>query len=275
MKINNSNKIISPFLKWPGGKRWLVPHLLNIVKPNKINNYYEPFLGGGAVFFSLKPKSAQLSDINKELIETYIQVRDNPKTILAKLKKLPIDKKTYYKIRNNIPSSPKQKAIRFLYLNRTAFSGLYRVNKNGKFNVPYGGGERTTESLWRKDLIINASSLLSKTKIIHSDFEKALDNVTINDLVYCDPTYTTYHNNNGFKRYNEKYFSWEDQKRLANVCLNIAHKGALVIISNANHKEIINLYPNAKILQLTRNSLICPTPSKRKMVSECLIILKT
>lgn len=141
---------LRPFLKWPGGKRWLLPHVRELLNGLTYKRYIEPFLGGGAVFFGLSPKSAVLSDVNEDLINTYLQVRDHPAELVEKLKKLQADKETYGKQREIEATCPIVRAVRFLYLNRTAFGGMYRVNQQGHFNVPLcrsvGESGRTTFS---------------------------------------------------------------------------------------------------------------------------------
>lgn len=263
---------IIPFLKWLGGKRWLMPFLKEKISDLQFTRYIEPFLGGGASFFHFGLKPAFLSDINEELINTYIQIRDNPQEIIRRLKIIPVDVKSYYKLRNTKLNNPIAKAVRFLYLNRTAFSGIYRVNEKGEFNVPYGHYQNGTEILWKHSLLINASQALRGTHLFCSDFEIALNRARKGDLIYCDPTYTTMHNNNGFRKYNEKCFSWADQERLANTCHGAVSRGATVVVSNAYHSEIENLYCGFEALTVERNSVLCPDFSKRRPVKEYLFI---
>ena len=164
------------------------------------------------------------------------------------------------------------RAVRFLYLNRTAFSGMYRLNKQGHFNVPYGGGQRTPKPLWEKNLLKIACHALQSSTLTTMDFEESIQNAGENDLIYCDPTYTTAHNNNGFIRYNEQNFSWADQIRLADACQKASERGAIVIVSNAYHCEIAKLYPNAQTCVLERMSCLCPKTSKRNAVKEYLFV---
>ena len=126
-----------PFLKWAGGKKRLLPRLLKFV-PKEYNNYYEPFLGGGSLFFALRPKKAYLSDLNEELINTYTQVRNNVSEVIKHLKGMKYNKKSYYKIRDMKPKNNAKRAAKFIYLNKTCWNGLYRVNPQGEFNVPIG-----------------------------------------------------------------------------------------------------------------------------------------
>lgn len=264
---------MKPFLKWPGGKRWLTPYVYNFLKERTFDRYFEPFLGGGAVFFSLHPNAATLSDVNADLVNTYHQVKERPLELIEKLKKIPVDKETYLTLRKVSPTNPVDRAVRFLYLNRTAFGGMYRLDRDGHFNVPFGGGQRTPEPLWRDNLLINSSESLRDTVIITADFEEALANAGKGDLVYCDPTYTVSHNNNGFIRYNERNFSWSDQIRLARVCREAATRGATVLVSNAFHQEVARLYSSAEVCVLERKSLLCPSPLKRQAIQEYLFVL--
>jgi DNA adenine methylase len=272
---NNKAEVVpsvQPFLKWPGGKRWLVPWIVKIINEYKYITYREPFLGGGAIFFALQPKYSVLSDINSDLINTYYQVKQNSASLLESLRSLPVNRATYNYFRESCPASPLQRAVRFLYLNRTAFGGMYRLNKRGEFNVPFGGGERTVAPLWEYDLVTSSAWALRRAKLIAVDFEQALSEAEKGDLVYCDPTYTVTHNNNGFIRYNEKNFSWEDQKRLSRSCHSAAARGALVIVSNACHNDVLDLFAPPRHITVARTSRLCPIVTYRRFVDEYLFI---
>jgi len=162
-----------------------------------------------------------------------------------------------------------------LYLNRTAFAGIYRLNKDGRFNVPYGGRKRTPAVLWERRLLTRAAAVLKKgVRLVRSDFEAVLRHAGAGDVVYCDPTYTVAHDTNGFLRYNERIFSWSDQERLARVAKEAAARGATVVVSNAHHKAVRALYPNAETRRLQRPSCVSATVEGRRRVSEYLFILK-
>lgn len=261
------------FLKWPGGKRWLTSRLVPVIRAFLKGQYIEPFLGGGAAFFALRPAKTLLSDINDDLINSYVQVRDNPEALERLLRAIPVDKQTYYQIRAQNPSIRLERAARFLYLNRTAFGGMYRLNRDGLFNVPYGGGERTPEILWRTGLLSKASHALKKAKIQSSDFECIIDQAVAGDVVYCDPTYTVAHNKNAFVRYNERNFSWTDQNRLATAAKRACARGVFVIISNAAHESISKLYWPFRPLLLERPSLLSPHQKARGYVDEYLFMM--
>lgn len=268
----NQSPSVQPFLKWPGGKRWLVPELTKIIEGYDYVTYREPFLGGGALFFALRPKRSVLSDINSDLINTYRQVKYRAEALLEQLRPLPVNKATYHHVRESCPSSPLQRAVRFLYLNRTAFGGMYRLNQLGEFNVPFGGGERTTAPLWKSDLLTSSARALRVAKLLAIDFEQALSEAQQGDVVFCDPTYTVAHNNNGFIRYNERNFSWEDQKRLSRSCHAAAARGALVIVSNAYHQEVLDLFAPPRHITVARTSRLCPEVEHRRSVDEYVFV---
>jgi DNA adenine methylase len=269
----NVDKPTIPFLKWPGGKRWISNILAALIREKLDGVYYEPFLGGGSVFFALRPRQAVISDVNKDLINTYRVVRDRTPDVISRLKRLRVDQETFARMRAADLDDPVRRAVRFLYLNRTAFGGIYRVNREGKFNVPFGGGERTPEILWRESLLVQASNLLSGARIRHSDFEPMMERAKRGDVVYCDPTYTVAHENNGFIRYNERNFSWTDQVRLANAAKRASMRGATVIVSNAEHVCIRKLYADGTFRVFERNSRVSSDINKRRAVRELLICL--
>jgi DNA adenine methylase len=258
----------TPFLKWTGGKRWLTSEIESIL-PARFNRYIEPFLGGGALFFHLRPWPASLSDVNGELINAYQQVRDNVEEVIARLSRLEICPNVYATTRDTSPRLPLAKAVRFLYLNRTAFNGIYRVNRDGNFNVPYGCKPRTV--LCDDTLLRCASKALQRRQLLVGDFEVAIKRARAGDLVYADPPYTTRHNNNGFRRYNEVIFSWKDQERLAECCRQAVKRGAHVIVSNADHRPVVRLYEGFSLKRMSRHSLISGDVNGRSEVTECLL----
>ena len=202
-----------PLLKWPGGKRWFVAHHKALL-PSTYNRYFEPFLGGGSVFFHLQPKLAVLGDTNSELIAAYRAMKRNRKSlaILLEAHQRLHSAEHYYRVRDMIPDDRIERAARTFYLNRTCFNGIYRVNLNGKFNVPVG----TRASVLRDtDDFAAAARLLMTAELRVSDFEPLIEEAREEDLVFVDPPYTVQHNNNGFVKYNESLFRWSDQERLA------------------------------------------------------------
>jgi len=240
----------------------------------KNGTYYEPFLGGGAVFFTLRPPRAVLADLNAELVNAYRLVRDDYQTIVRRMRRLRVNRDAYDKTRESRPRTRLSRAIRFLYLNRTAFAGIYRLNRDGEFNVPYGGRQRTLSVLWERDLLMRAAAVLKhEVSLRVSDFEKLLRKAGKGDVVYCDPTYTVAHDNNGFLRYNERIFSWADQQRLARAAKAAAKRGATVVVSNAHHNSLRNLYAGVETITLRRPSCVSATLPGRRRVAEYLFVL--
>lgn len=263
--------IVQPFLKWPGGKRWLIAnHSRLLVKESR--RYIEPFLGSGAVFFHLCPEGSLLSDSNAELIETYVAIRDYPGVVLKHLRMHQERhcKEHYYATRSKQPRTAATRAARFLYLNRTCFNGLYRVNLKGQFNVPMG----TKSSVFLPtDNFFLVSEILANSRIEVRDFETALANAHEGDFVYLDPPYTVKHNVNNFIKYNENIFSWADQVRLAKAARGAAKRGAHVMISNADHASLRELYGDSLWVQLSlpRFSRLASASKFRRSTTELVI----
>jgi DNA adenine methylase len=239
-----------PFIKWAGGKRRLCDAIREFF-PAKFNCYFEPFLGGAAMFFDLAPSRAVLSDINEELTNAYAQVGDNL-PLVRRLSALSVNKRTYLNIRKNLPSGDLDRAVRFIYLNKTAFNGLYRVNRAGGFNVPFAGNQG--RRVFAESELRAASKLLRRCRIVSRDFELAFSDAQHGDLIYCDPPYTVRHNNNGFIRYNESLFSWNDQQRLAAAANEAVRRGVHVLVSNAQHTSLRRLYRGFAVATLSRVS---------------------
>lgn len=228
-----------PFLRWAGGKNWLVKSLPALIDGLKFNSYHEPFLGGGSVFFALAPESAYLSDANADLINAYIAVRDNPQGVIDYLRRQQVSEDSYYRVRASRPRASHCRAGRFIYLNRTSFNGIYRVNRNGEYNVPYGHRD---EYRFDFERIRKASNALKDTTLRSVDFFKTLDDIQEKDLVFLDPPYTVSHNNNGFIEYNKKLFSVDDQRRLKKYIDDINDRGAYYILTNAAHEKIAEIF---------------------------------
>jgi len=260
----------TPFLRWAGGKSWFIKYLQDFLPPN-YNDYHEVFLGGGAVFFNnKKAPNCYLSDLNIELIETYLQVRDNVEQILEGLKQLKNDKETYYMVRSEKYNDPCQKAIQFIYLNKTSFNGIYRVNQQGGYNVPYGF--RSTIDFIEESTLLKASQKLQSVNILSQDFENALKNVKTGDFVFIDPPYTVAHENNGFIAYNQKIFTIEDQYRLCNCLKKLNDIKAHFILTNAYHEKIKEIYNGVGEFNiLSRKSLIGGKGAKRESIKEYIV----
>lgn len=233
------NNHAKPFLKWAGGKKSLLPYLLKLI-PKDYNNYYEPFLGGGSLFFALHPRKAYLSDLNGELINAYMQIKTNTDGVIKYLKRMKYNRKSYYKIREMKPQNNLKRAARFIYLNKTCWNGLYRVNPQGEFNVPIGRYKNPT--ICDKKNLQNASRTLKNAVLKTTDFESIVTDASKNDLIYFDPPYTTSNCDNGFINYNSKLFLLNDQIRLQKTMIDCDRKGCKIIMSNSNHLFIKKLY---------------------------------
>jgi DNA adenine methylase len=261
-----------PFLRWAGSKRALLPHIVEAL-PSSYRVFHEPFLGSGSLFFLLRPREAFLSDSCPELIQTFEAVRDNVGAVLRYLRPLKPDRDLFYAIRSRRSTAPYKRAAEFIYLNKTCWNGLYRVNSRGEFNVPYG--------LPKTDYIVDeanlnaCSSALTPTgvRLRCCDFEGALREVQQGDLVFLDPPYVTRHNNNGFIDYNERLFSWPDQVRLAHAAHDLADRGAHVLVTNAFHSEVIDLYNGFNVTPIDRASTLASSSAKRSRVNEALLWL--
>lgn len=256
------------FLRWAGSKQ----RLLNILEPylqKDFNNYHEPFLGGGNVYLNLisENKKSYLSDLNKDLVNCFSQIKTNVKAVIHELRRYQNTKEEYLEERNHIYNCPIKNAAKFIYINRTCYNGIYRVNSQGLFNVPYGYRENV--DLITKNKLIEVSSRLRNATIFHGDFTKSLRYIKKNDLVFLDPPYTTAHQHNGFIEYNQKIFSWTDQERLADFIQLIVEKEAFFLLTNAAHKSIEKLYKSyGKPVTIDRYSLIGGIGAKRNKVNE-------
>lgn len=230
-----------PFLKWAGGKNWFVKYLPNILNNFEFKTYHEPFLGGGSVFFFLCPDCAKLSDVNEDLINTYIQVRDRVEDVISKIQSWDISEESYYEIRSMKSSDEVTQAARFIFLNRTSFNGIYRVNRKGEYNVPYGKRDSYQFDFAR---IRSASKTLANADIQSCSFEKTLSDVQAKDFVFLDPPYTVSHNHNGFIEYNKKLFSLDDQYSLKTYIEGLNEIGAYFLLTNAAHETIDEIFGN-------------------------------
>lgn len=267
MKSTNE---IKPFLKWAGGKNWFIKKIDRYL-PDSFANYYEPFLGGGSMFFHLKPETAFLSDINSDLINAYVVIRDNWEELYGILNDYneKHSKEFYYKVRASNPNTKILMAARFIYLNRTCWNGLYRVNKNGDFNVPIGTKKNVVLDT---DDFEKLSYILKKAHINSCDFEETINRAGQNDFIFVDPPYTVKHNLNGFIKYNENIFSWKDQQRLKLSISSAIERGAFVLITNAYHNSIEELYTDIGNMNLLeRPSVIAGNPEARGIFNELVI----
>lgn len=262
--------MIEPFLKWPGGKRWLATRHQHLF-PKTYGKYIEPFLGGAAVFFALSPEDAHLSDTNAELINAYNRIKNDWAKIEKYLAKYheKHDYDFYYKVREQNPTDPIARAVRFLYLNRTCFNGIYRVNKQGHFNVPIGTKD---EVRYEEGYLEKVAKTLMNARIRQRDFAIAIGKANEGDFVFIDPPYTVMHNNNGFVKYNSQLFSWKDQARLADVIKAAGERGVLIMMSNADHYSVRDLYNGfGTHHSLTRASILASNSDYRSSATELLV----
>lgn len=259
---------MEPFLRWAGGKRWLT-RSVEFVAPEKYVRYVEPFLGGGSVFFFLSPMEGVINDRNKDLMNVYRVLRDQPIGLqnMIQWHQSKHSDEHYYRIRAENPRDKLERASRFLYLNRACWNGLYRVNRNGQFNVPKGTKSKV---FFDTDDYLEASNLLKKMKLRSTDFEKIIDSAAVGDFLFIDPPYTVKHNLNGFVKYNERIFSWEDQVRLAASVRRAVVRGCKVAVTNADHESVRDLYDFADYRPLSRSSVIAGRAIKRVKTTEAL-----
>lgn len=262
-----------PFIKWAGGKSQLLPTISKYLpKKEQIGRYFEPFLGGAALFFHLQHPNSFLSDSNAELVELYKVVQENVEELIRALKVHKNEHDYFYKIRSQFPSdlSPIQRAARFMYLNKTCFNGLYRVNSNGQFNVPFGK--------YKNPLISNpeglraASLALKNTKILNHSFESILSRAKTTDFIYFDPPYDPLTKTSSFTSYTVDKFGEEEQTRLANVYKELTDRGCMAMLSNSDTPLIRELYKDFDIKEIQASRAINSNPNGRGKITELLII---
>ncbi len=258
---------VKPFVKWAGGKRGLISTFERKgFFPNKFNDYYEPMVGAGAVFFHIaqnyKPNSCILSDINPDLIDAYRIIKEQPEDLIREIETIKKeylksdDKSKYYyshrdefnKLKLKENGDLTRKGAVFIFLNKTSFNGLYRVNKSGEFNVPFG--KRKNPGIYDEENIKNISKLLKKDELLNLDFEEAVKNASEGDFVYFDPPYVPLTKTSSFTSYSKEDFNLEEQKRLARVLNELHERGCLVMESNSGSEIIENIYGEYEDLKL-------------------------
>jgi len=271
------NKLAQPFLKWAGGKRQLLPEIRKYI-PKKINTYYEPFLGAGAVLFDIQPKKAVINDINTELINTYIAIRDHVDELINDLKKHKNEKEYFYAIRDLDRKeefkklSLVERASRIIYLNKTCFNGLFRVNSQGHFNVPFGK--------YKNPQIVNEIVLRAVHNYLNSnditilnvDFEKAVENAKKGDFIYFDPPYDPVSDTSSFTGYSLYGFDKDDQIRLRDLFVELDKRGCKVLLSNSATDFIKDLYKDFHIEVVSANRNINANASRRGKIDEVLVM---
>lgn len=266
---------VPTFVKWAGGKKQLLEQY-KFFFPRNINRYFEPFVGGGSVAFYIikyyRPKEVYLSDINDELINTYLVIKNNVDELISSLKEYEKkhSKKFYYKIRAENPKNltPLQRATRFIYLNKTCFNGLYRVNSKGDFNVPIGNYKKP--KILDEKTLREASKLLKHADIKTQSFEKIEPYVRKGDFVYFDPPYYPI-NRSSFTTYTKESFLEREQKKLAELFKKLDKKGVMVMLSNSDSYFIRELYKDYHIYTVKANRMINSNPNGRGKINEIVV----
>lgn len=263
-----------PIVKWVGGKRQLMFELIKNM-PKSYNRYFEPFIGGGALFFELQPEQAYISDMNEELINLYSVVRDNVYELIKDLSKHEVSKEYFLEIRNidrteqYTELSDVERASRFIYLNRTCFNGMYRVNSQGQFNVPFG--HYKNPRIIDENNLLNCSELLKKTEIKCANFSEILTKVKKGDLVYFDPPYVPLNDTSSFTSYTKDGFDINMQFKLRDVCDELDNKGVKFMLSNSDTKLVNELYVNYEIKKVFASRQINANADGRGKITEVLV----
>ena len=248
---NDQKELVKPFVKWAGGKRKLLPQIKEYF-PSKINNYYEPFVGGGAVFLNMQLSHPIINDFNGELINTYLAVKNDVDSLIYLLKKHKVNNSSdyYYQIRAWDRTGELQKrsnterAARFIYLNKTGFNGLFRVNSKGQFNVSYNSHQKNP-AIFNEEVLHAVSLYLNKSNatILNGDYYDAIKNAKKGDFVYLDPPYASVsEDKQSFTGYTSNGFGIEEQKRLRDVFDELTNRGVNVMLSNSKVPLIEDLY---------------------------------
>jgi len=268
--VASEMRSVRPVLRWAGGKRRIV-HTLEAIMPSDWNYYIEPMVGSGALFFHVAPKKAILGDLNPELINFYTVLRDNTHALISRLKGLRASKALYYNMRNSRPRSRLDRAIRFAYLNRLCWNGLYRVNRRGQFNVPIG--DRLPEKLWDMDDFRNGAEILAHARLVRADSVTTLRKAKSEDFVFIDPPYPRGAPLGAdFNRYCSDFFSLKDHERLGRTVRSLDTTGASIMVLLASSKDILSCYPASFTRKRLRSkSLISCNSSSRRLVDEVVL----
>ncbi|RZD15573.1 MAG: DNA adenine methylase [Candidatus Acididesulfobacter guangdongensis] len=263
-----------PFIKWAGGKRQLIEELISLF-PANYNRYFEPFIGGGALFFAIQPENAYISDINPELINLYNVVKNDVDSLIEDLRRYKNTEEEFYKIRNldRKPSYKKfskvRKASRFIYLNKTCYNGLYRTNSDGYFNVPFGF-YKNPNIIDEKNLKV-CSELLKKTEIALSPFSAIESKIKTGDFVYFDPPYMPISKTSSFTKYYKDDFDVDAQFELKELCDRLTKKRVYFMLSNSYSELILNLYKQYNIKKIRAIRAINCKAAKRGAIDELII----
>ncbi|HEY8464641.1 MAG TPA: DNA adenine methylase [Bacillota bacterium] len=271
-------KLVAPVVKWVGGKRQIVEQIKEHL-PKTIATYYEPFVGGGAVLFELQPPKAVVNDINKELINLYEVIKNDVEMLIADLKKHKNEAKYFYEIRGWDRDSvrysqltPLQKASRIIYLNKTCYNGLFRVNKAGEFNTPFG--RYTNPNIVNEPTLKAVSEYFNKADITFTckDFEEAVTGAKKGDLVYFDPPYDPVSDTASFTGYAKNGFNKAEQIRLKKVCDRLNEAGVKFLLSNSATDFIKELYKDYPMVTIKAKRSINSDAKKRGEIDEVLVM---
>jgi len=257
-------------IRWAGSKNQLLSEI-NKLFPNTIKRYYEPMVGGGAVFFSNDLQDAFLADQNEDLINYYIVLKNFKTVFIDQLMSLKSSKDKYYEFRESRPIDNVDMAVRFAYLNRLSWNGVYRVNSKGDFNVPFGG--RTPKNLWSRDHLIQCSNKLQNSELACKDFIESKDNYEQNDLVFIDPPYPKGAIKGvGFNRYNSEPFSFENHIQLSQKLITLNDKNVKILLTLGDNEQILNLYPSCFYRKkiITKSLISCNGDSRGESVEYVL-----
>ena len=259
---------VKPFLRWAGGKRWIAGELAKLIPPD-IRAYYEPFLGGGSLYFTALPRPAVLSDVNCGLVEAYQMIRDRPKAVISILQNWSNEEHEYYRIRGAEFANKIDRVAQFIYLNRTCWNGLYRVNRQGKFNVPFANHGR---EVFDDEHLLAVSVALKDVELRCDDFAQAVSRAERRDFVYLDPPFVAHRESRIFNKYSKEVFTWSDQQRLGRLAVDLASRGCYVVVSNVNREDILQLYPGFCHKEIFRNSILAANSKFRGTISELLLV---
>ena len=272
---------MKPFLKWVGGKARVIAQLEQLF-PESFNNYFEPVVGGGAVYFDTNAKTATINDINKSLIGSYINVRDNVDLLINKLNslqkqyyKLDEDqqKEMFYRIRNEYNNAKNYSSVKksslLIFLNKTCFNGMYRENKSGGFNVPFGKHRKPT--ICDETNLRAVSEQLKNTIILSGSYKKAVENAKAGDFIYFDPPYHPLNSTSSFTSYSQDDFIEKDQVELKELIDDLTARGCKVMMSNSYSKFIINLYKDYKQYKIAVGRSINSNGAKRGKIAEIVV----
>ncbi len=259
-----------PLLKWAGGKTQLL-NILRMIIPHNYERYIEPFLGGGALLFDLAQIGSLASDSNPELIHFYKIVRDYPGELVQALDNSLISKEEYYHLRSIDPITlnPIKRAARFIYLNKTCYNGLHRVNKKGQFNTPFGG--RTNIKILDECNLLKVSEILRSTELLCADYKECLRQARENDFVYLDPPYYPLGGYSDFKRYTCNFFGENEHIELAREFRRLTNAGVFVLLSNSATKQVQELYDGFNFIRIKATRQINCRPDGRGCIEEFLI----